>query len=186
VRDEDLDRTLAFLRVFPCTVKQAESYVRKHHRHLPKVQGAMFAAAIGYGPARALWRGVGLVGTGAQEWEGTGRAIITRIATDGVRDGCSMLYGALCRAAKALGYVEAWTYTLPEEPGTSLRAAGFDDIGLSDGGEWDRESRPRAPAVRADTKRRWRRVLSDQKPWPSTAERQKAADPQLGLWTAAS
>ncbi len=172
------------LRVWPCTVKQAQKYVRRYHRHLPKVGGAMFACAIGTGPGVKSWGGVGLVGTGAQEWEGTGRAIITRVATKGVANGCSMLYGALARAAKALGYVEVWTYTLPEEPGTSLLASSFVDMGLSDGGEHDRASRPRAPAVRADTKRRWMRVLSDDlAPWPSTRtrKRDRQPDPQLAL-----
>ena len=132
------------LRVWPCTVKQAVAYVHEHHRHLPNVGGAMFACAIGYGPARELWRGVGLVGCGAQEWEGTGRAA------------------------------------------TSLRAAAFQDMGLSSGGEWDRESRPRAPAVRADTKRRWRRSLADLAPWPSVACRDEAVDPQQTFaWEAA-
>ena len=37
----------------------------------------------------------------------------------------SRLYGALCRAAAALGYKRAVSYTLVSEPGTSLRAAGF-------------------------------------------------------------
>lgn len=103
---------------------------------------------------------VALAGNGPRVWEGTGRLIITRVATDGARNACSMLYGAMCRAGKALGYREAWTYTLPEEPGTSLRAAGFIDMGLTDGGEHDREKRPRKPAVRPEPKRRWRRVLS--------------------------
>jgi hypothetical protein len=71
-----------------------------------------------------------------------------------------MLYGAMCRAAKALGYREVWTYTLPEELGTSLRAAGFVDKGLTAGGEWNRPSRARAPAKRPETKRRWLRKLA--------------------------
>lgn len=178
------DNTDQPLRVWPCTVKAAMAYVRAHHRHLPKVGGGMFAAAFGAAPDQ--WHGVGLVGCGAQEWEGTGRAIITRVATDKARNACSALYGALSRAAKALGYVEVWTYTLPEEPGTSLRAAGFIDMGLSDGGEHDRPSRPRAPAVRADTKRRWMRPLSDMKPWPSTAQRDDEPDAQWELFEGAA
>lgn len=43
-----------------------------------------------------------------------------------------------------LRYVRFVTYTLPSEPGTSLRAAGFHFDGLTDGGEWSRPSRPRA------------------------------------------
>lgn len=105
-------------------------------------------------------RGVGIVGNGPQVWEGTTKMVITRVATDGAPNACTMIYGALCRAGKALGYTEAWTYTLPEEPGTSLKAAGFEDMGLTAGGEHDRPSRRRAPAVRPEPKRRWRRILS--------------------------
>jgi hypothetical protein len=71
-----------------------------------------------------------------------------------------MIYGSLCRAAKALGYREAWTYTLPEEPGTSLRAAGFEEMGLTKASEtYSRPSRSRRPAVRPEAKRRWMRIL---------------------------
>ena len=63
-----------------------------------------------------------------------------------------MIYGALCRAARALGYHEAWTYTLPEETGVSLRAAGFREMGKTRAEEWDRPSRARSAAVRSDAK----------------------------------
>lgn len=72
----------------------------------------------------------------------------------------STVYIRLCNAAKALGYREAWTYSLPEEDGRSIRAAGFVDMGLTTGGEHDRPSRRRRPAVRPEPKRRWRRVLN--------------------------
>ena len=36
-----------------------------------------------------------------------------------------MLYGSCRRAASAMGYAPIYTYTLPEEGGASLRAAGF-------------------------------------------------------------
>lgn len=85
--------------------------------------------------------------------------VITRVATDGTPNACSAIYGALCRAGRALGYTEAWTYTLPEEPGTSLRAAGFTDMGLTAGGEHNRPARPRKAAVRPEPKRRWLRRL---------------------------
>lgn len=145
------------LSVQPCTVTEAVRVVGRLHRHLPKVLGGIFAVAA-YEDGRLV--GVAIAGRGARVWEGTGRIVITRVAVDGTGNACSMLYGAICRAAKALGYREAWTYTLPEEPGTSLRAAGFTDEGTTDGGEWDRALRPRAAAVRAEPKRRWRRILA--------------------------
>jgi hypothetical protein len=142
--------------IVPMSVKAALKLVKKWHRHLPELQGGMFA--VGISEAGEL-RGVAVAGNPCREWQGTGRIYITRVAVDQLANGCSMAYGALCRAAKALGYREAWTYTLPEEPGTSLRAAGFEDMGMTDGGEHDRPSRRRAPAVRSEPKRRWRRRL---------------------------
>lgn len=150
---------MAELHVVPMSVGAARRFVMLAHRHLPHVQGGLFAAGV----ADQLGdiRGVAIAGNPCRAWQGTGRVYILRVATDGARNACSMLYGALCRAARALGYVEAWTYTLPDEPGTSLRAAGFRDMGMTDGGEHDRPSRPRARAARPEPKRRWCRVLRE-------------------------
>ncbi len=145
------------MKLVPCTIKAAKRWVAATHRHLPGLNGGLFAAAIA---DQDGVRGVAVAGNGPRAWNGTGRLIITRCSTDGVGNGCSMLYGALCRAGKALGYTEAWTYTLPEEPGTSLRAAGFKDMGLTDGGEWSCPTRPRKKAIRAEPKRRWCRRLT--------------------------
>jgi hypothetical protein len=177
--------------VVPCTGKQAAAFVRRHHRHLPDVaESCRFAAALADCPACSsdFWLGVGVVGNGPQEWEGTGRAVITRTATAGVRNGCSMLLGALSRAAGALGYVEVWTYSFPEEPGTSLRAAGFRLVGLSSGGEHDRDGRPRDPAVDARPKLRWVRKLASPPPWPRCPKLREAgvAEQQAFLFGAAS
>lgn len=141
----------------PCTVKFALAKVQDWHRHLPELQGGLFAVQIVHGDACL---GVGIAGNPAPAWQGTGRIVISRVATLGAENACSMIYGALCRASKALGYREAWTYTLPEEPGTSLRAAGFMEMGLTAGGELDRPSRPRKPVVRPEPKRRWMRKLT--------------------------
>jgi hypothetical protein len=146
------------LRIVPLTVKAGLKQVRAWHRHLPNLQGGLFAAGVE--DADGQLRGVAIAGNPARSWQGSGRLVISRVATDGMENACSALYGALCRAAKALGYREVWTYTLPEEPGTSLRAAGFEDRGLTDGGDWDRPSRSRRSAVRSEPKRRWVRRLA--------------------------
>lgn len=150
------------LTIEPCTVRAARRVVKLWHRHLPDIQGGLFAAQVAIDGAIV---GVGLAGNPSRVWQGTGRIVISRVAAQSVADNpraknaCSKLYGALCRAAEALGYSEAWTYSLPGEPGDSLRAAGFEDIGLSDGGEHSRKKRPRKAAVRPEPKRRWRRIL---------------------------
>ena len=145
------------LAIEPCTVRAARKLVASWHRHLPDIQGGLFAARV---VEDGQTVGVAVAGNPARVWQGTGRIVISRVAVDGTRNACSKLYGALCRAAQALGYREAWTYTLPEEPGTSLRAAGFELVGVSAGGEHGRENRPRKKAVRPDKKQRWRRVLA--------------------------
>ena len=145
------------IRIAPCTVKAATKKVREWHRHLPDIQGGLFAAQVVNGDECV---GVAIAGNPSRVWQGQAKLVIQRVATTGHENACSALYGALCRAAKALGYREVWTYTLPEEPGTSLRAAGFMDMGLTDGGEWSRPSRSRRAATRPDRKRRWLRQLS--------------------------
>jgi hypothetical protein len=49
---------------------------------------------------------------------------VTRTATDGTRNACSLLYAAAWRAAKALGYQRLVTRTQRGETGASLPAAG--------------------------------------------------------------
>ncbi len=159
------------MHVVPCTVKAARRQVKLWHRHLPDVQGGLFATKVV--DANGICVGVAIAGNPPREWMGKGKLVISRVAVvDGLprvidSDGddhaapvCTKLYASICRAAKALGYEEAWTYTLPEESGVSLFAAGFKDMGMTDGGEWNRLARKRRPAVRPEPKRRWRRVLS--------------------------
>lgn len=141
----------------PCTVKQAMKWVRETHRHLPKIQGGLFAAAWEHDREIV---GVAIAGNPSRVWQAQRKIVISRVSTLGAKNACSALYGALCKAAKALGYVEAWTYTLPEEDGTSLRAAGFEFMGTTRGGSYNRPSRHRKEPVRDEPKGRWRRRLA--------------------------
>lgn len=92
---------------------------------------------------------------------------IHRTCTTGERNANSMLYGAICRAAKSLGYATAYTYTLQSESGASLRAAGFEiDGAVPARATWScparhriqtnlfgEETRPTGPKIR------WKRIL---------------------------
>lgn len=150
------------LSIEPCTVKAARKRVAEWHRHLKDIQGGLFAAQCVTSTGECV--GVAIAGNPSRVWQHEAKLVISRVATTGHENACSALYGALCRAAKALGYREVWTYTLPEEPGTSLRAAGFIDKGMTTGGEYDRPSRSRKPAKRSEPKRRWLRVLRSAPP----------------------
>ena len=120
------------LRIVPVTLEQANDYVRRLHRHNKPVVGARFCVGV----KDEELRGVAIAGRPVAPKLDDGATIeITRVCTDGTRNACSMLYGACRRVAKAMGYERIFTYTLPEEGGASLKAAGFrldkDDAGGS-------------------------------------------------------
>lgn len=129
------------LRLVPMTITDAKIFVAKHHRHnLPPVS-ALFAVGVSNGNLC----GVGLFGrpVGRELQDGlTGE--ITRVCTVGDRNANSMLYGALLRAARSLGWRRVYTYTLEGESGSSLRAVGFTvDAVLPPRETWDTPSRHR-------------------------------------------
>lgn len=70
-------------------------------------------------------------------------AELTRCCTDGTFNAPSKLYATCARAAKALGYRQLITYTRADEPGTSLKAAGWRVIGRVRAKTWHTPSRPR-------------------------------------------
>ena len=80
---------------------------------------------------------------------------VSRVATDGVRNGCSILYGACRRAAFAMGYRRLVTYILCTESGTSLRAAGWTYAGETRGKPWNTPRRPRVDKLPIQNKHRW-------------------------------
>ena len=82
-------------------------------------------------------------------------AEVTRLATDGTRNACSILYAAAWRAWRAMGGRRLVTYTLPEEGGASLRGAGWVCLGTRGGGTWARASRPRVDTHPTQEKMGW-------------------------------
>lgn len=145
------------LRLRPWTVKRAHAlqFVKDVHRKLPNVQGAMWCVSVRSGSEIV---GVALVGwpSQVQTNDEIDHLRVLRVAVkEGYKNACSMLYGAAWRAARAMGCTSMDTFTLQEEPGTSLRAAGWIEDGLTAGGEYSRKSRPRKKQVDARPKRRW-------------------------------
>lgn len=141
------------LRIVPCTITEAREFVRQHHRHhTPPVSG-LFAVAVA---DEEKVRGVAIVGRPVARMAQDGlTAEVTRVATDGAHNACSMLYGACWRAARALGWRRLITYTLAEEAGASLRGAGWRCVGEAGGGKWSRASRPRVDMHPTQMKIRW-------------------------------
>jgi len=137
----------------PLTLTEAYAFVRLHHRHHLPPQGGLFAIAAA---DETGVRGVAIVGRPVARLNQDGfTAEVTRVATDGAANACSMLYAACWRAARAMGYRRLITYTLQSEPGTSLRAAGWKVIGEVTARSWSTPSRPRVDKQPLQAKLVW-------------------------------
>jgi hypothetical protein len=142
------------LTVVPCALDEANAFVARHHRHHGKARGHKFSLAVA--DENGEVRGVAIVGRPVSRALDDGWTLeVTRVATDGYKNACSMLYGACRRAVFALGYRRLVTYTLSEEGGVSLRAAGWRLIGTAGGGSWNCPSRPRVDKHPTQLKIRW-------------------------------
>ncbi len=153
------------LELVPIDLATAKRFVREHHRHNPKI----FGWKVGVGIANAELRGVAVlsrpISKEVQRQEPRTAEII-RTCTLGDKNANSRLYGAMARAAAALGYTAVITYTRPDESGASLKAAGFvrdeGEYGSREGQAWH----PRQTSLVEDDrdnsgpKYRWRRVLA--------------------------
>ena len=134
------------LQLQPITLAEANQFVREHHRHHAPVPGAKFCIAANDGEKVV---GCAIVGRPVARMLDDGWTLeVNRVTTDGTRNACSFLYGACRRATFALGFKKLITYTLPEEGGASLRAAGWKCIGERGGGTWNR---PNGGRFRVDT-----------------------------------
>lgn len=141
------------LTLTPITLREANAYVEQHHRHHGPSRGCIVCVAVAEGQ---VVRGVAIVGRPVARGADDGfTAEVTRCCTDGARNACSMLYAAAWRAVRALGYRKLITYTLPEEGGASLRAAGFKVVGQVSGRSWSCPSRPRVDTHPLQDKLRW-------------------------------
>lgn len=142
------------LTIVPCTIQDAKAFVEQHHRHHIAPLSGLFAVAVA--DEAGTVRGVAIVGRPvARRAQDGWTAEVTRVATDGAENACSALYGACWRAARALGWRKLITYTLDTEPGVSLRAAGWREVGAVQGGTWNRPSRPRVDKHPTQNKLRW-------------------------------
>ncbi len=161
------------LRIIPCKTKDAKRFVAQHHRHHRPSLGALFCLAVADDQDQV--RGVAMIGRPVARRLDDGMTCeVTRVATDGARNACSMLLGAARRVAFAMGYSRIYTYTLPEEGGASLRATGWTLDGTTPGRSWHCKRRPRAADAQVlGVKSRW--VCRQSKPtrpaqWPAESQ----------------
>ena len=129
------------LELQPITYREACTFIAEHHRHHKPPHGYKFGIAVNDGK-----KVVGVITVGkpvARLFDDGWTLEVTRCCTDGTKNAASMLYAAAWRAARAMGAKRLVTYTLAEESGTSIKAAGWREVGKAGGGTWNRRGRPR-------------------------------------------
>ena len=108
------------LRLRPISLRDANEYVRQHHRHHKPVAGHKFSIGC---EADGELVGVIIAGRPVSRYLDDGFTLeVTRLCTNGEKNACSFLYGAAARAAAAMGYKRIITYTLESE---TVQASGF-------------------------------------------------------------
>lgn len=113
------------VQTVPLTLPQANRFIELHHRHHGVLPGGFAWWAVG-AVINGEVVGVALAGRPTNRNNDDGQTVeVQRVATDGSRNACSVLYGSCARAAKALGAARIITYTLDSESGASLRGAGW-------------------------------------------------------------
>lgn len=111
------------MRLVPISFKQACDLIRKHHHHNKPPGGWKFGVG--------LMESNELVGVATADrpvvrhYDDGVTLEINRTCTNGQKNTNSKFYGAVWRAAKAMGYVRCITYTQAGESGTSLVAVGW-------------------------------------------------------------
>lgn len=156
------------MRIVPITLKPANRFVEKWHRHSSATNndGGKFAIALEHDGEIV---GVAIVGRptarmiqhGGQEFPGELLRLCTTPAAP--KGSESKLYARARRIWQLMGGTHFHTYTLQKESGASLRGAGpknFAPAAKIAGAQWDRGSRPRGhKAIFDEPKYRWSEEL---------------------------
>ena len=150
---------MTILTIRPCDLSDANYFVSLHHRHHQPVVGHRFSISAWAGERLC---GVAIVGRPVARLAGLPQEVaeVTRLCTDGTPNACSALYGATARVARELGFARIQTYILDNEPGTSLRAAGWTNEGQAGGRQWKHtHGKPRRTDQPTTMKQRWSKVF---------------------------
>lgn len=133
------------LNLVPISLADGKRFVGQHHRHNIPPQGWKWGVGLADESGELI--GVALAGRPVSRHLDDGTTLeITRVCTLGDKNANSFLYGAISRAAKALGYKKLITYTLLSESGASLRAANFTEDKVSEAHEgWKRTGKAERP-----------------------------------------
>jgi hypothetical protein len=142
----------------PISYREAVVFIAEHHRHHRPPPGYKFGIAVNDGA-----KVVGVVTVGrpiARVLDDGYTAEVTRCCTDGTPHVASKLYAAAWRACRAMGYRRLVTYTLRDETGVSLVAAGWRFVYHTkpNPNGWNMPGRPRVNTHPLGQKTLWERT----------------------------
>lgn len=159
------------LTIVPLSLSQANDLVASWHRHHKPLDQAKFCVGVVDESRRIV--GAAIVGRPvARLLDDTFTLEVNRCVTDGTPNACSALYGAVARTAKALGYSRVYTYTREDEPGDSMRGAGWTlDEPHIRARSWNMPGRPRVDKTEIVRRKRWL--------WQSGAPREPVIFPDV-------
>lgn len=157
------------LFIAPVSNEAAKNYVESFHRHhVSSVQARFSIAAL---DESGLVRAVAMVGRPVARVLDNGWTLeVNRLASDGCPNACSLLYSAARRVSKEMGYRKLITYIREDEPGTSLRAAGWRFEEVIRARSWNMPRRHRVDKTEIIKRGRWSVELSADTPelrWPN-------------------
>ena len=130
----------------PITQREAKAFIRRHHRHhLPPV-ASIFQVALASTTTGEIV-GVAMVNRPVvpQLCDGHTAEVVRLCVREApeAQHAASALYARCWRIAREMGYIRLLTYTLADETGVSLVAAGWRVVHRSKGHTWNHPSRPR-------------------------------------------
>lgn len=151
------------MRIVPLTLREANDFVERWHRHSARTSNDGGKYAIGLECGGQLV-GVAIVGRPvARLLQVPGAAELLRLCTspDAPKGAASKLYARARRIWQLMGGTTIHTYTLQHESGASLRGAGIHEAAADVAPQqWTRPSRKRAERdIYERPKQRWTEQL---------------------------
>lgn len=146
------------LEVCQIELSSANRFVQQYHRHNRPTVGHIFSLGC-FLDGKLV--GVAICGRPvARRLAILGVLEVNRLCTDGTKNACSKLMGAVVKYARAKGFHKIISYTLMSEYGASLRASNFtleaENVGKKAWTSQRSKSRPSGGIVGAqELKKRW-------------------------------
>ena len=113
------------LRLVPMTLRAANAFVSKYHRHNKVVQGCKFCLGAKVGDYMEAVAIVGRPVSRRLDDGFTAEVLRVCVRPPYQKNACSFLYGACWRVWREMGGHRILTYTLTTESGASMRAVGW-------------------------------------------------------------